>query len=278
MRDGLELNIQNLRLRGGPEPLLLRAMVAVFLLGMAGQAFLDRYDFLHSDHGFMVGADYVNTNIGIPLQWLAIGPALPPAGIACLPDAGCAGVCLCSCSSFAVPALVSALYVKPNEIRSSAPTSSAHPGHPRRLRPRARAGSRVPRPARRPHRRRRPAAAARQRPPLGVAAVHDTITQLQALRPYYIFRQRHRPLHHRRPVPAGAPLAARARYPPAPRRARHWNNPRFIYTHGYGLVLADVSQITADGLPVSLVETRRRFNNAKPQAHPPRNLLRRRYP
>jgi uncharacterized membrane protein (UPF0182 family) len=68
----VEINIQNLRLRGGPEPLLLRVVVAIFLLGMAGKAFLDRYDFLNRDHGFMVGADYVNTNIGVPLQWMSV--------------------------------------------------------------------------------------------------------------------------------------------------------------------------------------------------------------
>jgi len=33
-----------------------------------------------------------------------------------------------------------------------------------------------------------------------------------------------------------------------------WINPHFIYTHGYGAVLALVSQITPDGLPVLLIE------------------------
>ena len=33
-----------------------------------------------------------------------------------------------------------------------------------------------------------------------------------------------------------------------------WINPHFIYTHGYGLVLAEVSKLTPDGQPVYLIE------------------------
>jgi uncharacterized membrane protein (UPF0182 family) len=44
----------------------------VFLLGMAAKAYLARYEFLDQEHGFMVGADWVNTNVGIPLQWMSV--------------------------------------------------------------------------------------------------------------------------------------------------------------------------------------------------------------
>src|SRR6185437_16024922 len=33
-----------------------------------------------------------------------------------------------------------------------------------------------------------------------------------------------------------------------------WINSHFIYTHGYGLVLAEVSKIRPDGLPVFLIQ------------------------
>ena len=33
-----------------------------------------------------------------------------------------------------------------------------------------------------------------------------------------------------------------------------WINPHFIYTHGYGLVMAEVSKITPDGQPVYLIQ------------------------
>jgi len=86
-------------------------------------------------------------------------------------------------------------------------------------------------------------------------AFHDTITQIQALRPYYVFHdsdvdrytidgQLRQVLLAPRELDLSQLPAARA----------NWINPAFIYTHGYGLVLAPVSQITPDGLPVLLVD------------------------
>jgi hypothetical protein len=86
-------------------------------------------------------------------------------------------------------------------------------------------------------------------------AFHDTITQIQALRPYYVFHdtdvdrytidgQYRQVLLSPRELDLSQLPAARA----------NWINPAFIYTHGYGLVLAPVSQITPDGLPVLLID------------------------
>jgi uncharacterized membrane protein (UPF0182 family) len=91
-------------------------------------------------------------------------------------------------------------------------------------------------------------------------AFHDTITQIQALRPYYVFQgadvdrytidgQYRQVLLSPRELDLSQLPAARA----------NWINPAFIYTHGYGLVLAPASQITPDGLPVLLID------NAPPQ-------------
>src|SRR5665647_1545632 len=86
-------------------------------------------------------------------------------------------------------------------------------------------------------------------------AFHDTVTQIQALRPYYVFHdadvdrytidgQYRQVLLSPRELDLSQLPAARA----------NWINPAFIYTHGYGVVLAPVSQITPDGLPVLLIE------------------------
>jgi uncharacterized membrane protein (UPF0182 family) len=48
-----------------------------------------------------------------------------------------------------------------------------------------------------------------------------------------------------------------------PDASKSWINPHFVYTHGYGLVLATVSNITPDGLPVLLIE------NAPPEIKTP---------
>ena len=85
---------------------------------------------------------------------------------------------------------------------------------------------------------------------------HDTVTQTQALRPYYVFngtdvdrytidgKFRQVLLSPREldinQLPAGA--------------ASSWVNRHFTYTHGYGLVLAEVSKITPEGLPSYLIE------------------------
>src|ERR1041384_7852518 len=34
----------------------------------------------------------------------------------------------------------------------------------------------------------------------------------------------------------------------------NWINPAFIYTHGYGMVLSEVSKMTGDGLPVLTID------------------------
>jgi uncharacterized membrane protein (UPF0182 family) len=45
--------------------------------------------------------------------------------------------------------------------------------------------------------------------------------------------------------------------------SQSWVNPRFIYTHGFGVVVSDVNKITPDGLPVLLIE------NAPPEIKSP---------
>ena len=84
---------------------------------------------------------------------------------------------------------------------------------------------------------------------------HDTVTPDQALRPYYVFPDTDVDRYtidgkYRQVLLSPRELDIRQ----APTRAHSWINPHFIYTHGYGLVLAEVSQITPDGLPVLLIQ------------------------
>src|ERR1051325_9867279 len=39
-----------------------------------------------------------------------------------------------------------------------------------------------------------------------------------------------------------------------PDARNNWINPAFIYTHGYGMVLSEVSKMTGDGLPVLTID------------------------
>ena len=91
-------------------------------------------------------------------------------------------------------------------------------------------------------------------------AFHDTITQIQALRPYYVFHDSDVERYtidgqYRQVLLAPRELDVQQ----LPAGARNFINSAFIYTHGYGMVLAEVSQITPDGLPQLLID------NAPPQ-------------
>jgi uncharacterized membrane protein (UPF0182 family) len=79
-------------------------------------------------------------------------------------------------------------------------------------------------------------------------AFHDTVTQLQALRQYYVFSDtdvdRYMIDGNIRQVML-TPRELDIRQLPDARA--NWINSHFIYTHGYGLVMADATQITATG-------------------------------
>jgi uncharacterized protein len=102
-------------------------------------------------------------------------------------------------------------------------------------------------------------------------AYSATITQIQALRPYYTFPDtdvdRYFIDGHIKQVLVSpreidvSQLSAEA--------SQSWINPRFIYTHGFGAVVSEVNKITPDGLPVLLVE------NAPPESKLPRFQIKR---
>jgi uncharacterized protein len=82
-------------------------------------------------------------------------------------------------------------------------------------------------------------------------AFHDTVTQIQALRPYYVFPNpdidRYRVNGKMQQILITARELDIRQLPDAQTR---WINPHFVYTHGYGAVVAGANQIRPDGLPV----------------------------
>jgi uncharacterized membrane protein (UPF0182 family) len=98
----------------------------------------------------------------------------------------------------------------------------------------------------------------------GIFAPFDTIGQIQALRPYYTFLSSDIDRYtingqYRQVLLSPRELDIRQ----LPDARTRWINPHFIYTHGYGMVLAEVSKITADGLPLLLIQ------NAPPEVKTP---------
>jgi uncharacterized membrane protein (UPF0182 family) len=268
MLDSRELDPTFLRLEGGLESRFLRGAAVIGLLALAVRFYLGRYEMAYNEHGsFLVGIDYVDQNIGLPLQWLVIFACLAAAVFVSMGRWFLAALmALALVVDFAAPRIVSALYVRPNEISLQRPYIEAHIhatrsafGIEQRVREmefKARPGA--------------PIDVAAHRPLLDnvrlwdTRAFHDTVTQIQALRPYYVFADadvdRYTIDGQYRQVLL-TPRELDLRQLPAARA--NWINPAFIYTHGYGLVLAPVSQITADGLPVLTIE------NAPPEVKTP---------
>jgi uncharacterized membrane protein (UPF0182 family) len=247
------------RLEGGLESRFLRGALVVFLLAMALRFFLARYEMVYNDHGFMVGIDYVDRNFGLPLLWLVILACLAAAALVWLRRWILAASMAASLVVlFAVPRLVSALYVRPNEISIQRPYIQTHIHATRSaygLEQQMRELEFKVHPN-------EPINPAQYKSIIDnvrlwdVHAFHDTVTQIQALRPYYFFSDTdvdrytidgayRQVLVTPRELDIGQ-LPADA--------SKSWINTHFVFTHGYGVVLAEVSKITPDGLPVLFIQ------------------------
>jgi uncharacterized protein len=268
MRQPHEIDAGFFRLEGGLESRFLRGAGVVLLLAMAVRFYLGRYEMVYNEHGsFLVGMDYVDQNFGLPLQWLLIGGSVAAAIFVWMRRWILAGsMALTLVISFLVPIAVSALYVRPNEISLQRPYIQEHI-HATRAAYGLEQNVQEVEFAAQPN---APIDVAAQRPLLDNVRLwewrpfHDTITQRQALRTYYTFHDsdvdRYTIDGQYRQVLLSPRELDISQLPDA--RA-NWNNPAFIYTHGYGVVLAEVAKMTADGLPVLTIDDAPPRSNSK---------------
>lgn len=247
----------DLMLSGGLESAVLRGMIGLVLLALAARAYLARYGFLDDDHGFLVGVDYLNHWVGIPLQWVAVGGFVTAAllvwfrrwKLAALP-------LLVVLLRGVVPPIVSAAYVKPNEISLQAPYIQHHIQATRAAWGLDARLKEIPFPAKLEA----PLTPEKNQPILDNVrlwdwrAFHDTVTQIQALRQYYVFSDTDVDRYHIDGQLRQVMLTPRELDIRQLPDARNWINAHFIYTHGYGLVLAEANRITANGQPVLFVQ------------------------
>jgi uncharacterized membrane protein (UPF0182 family) len=258
IQEGGQLNISILGLQGALKSRFLRGLAAVFLLAFAFRFFLGRYEMVWNDHSFMVGVDYVDQKITLPLQWLVIAACILAAMFVTVGRWKLAAwMALALVIRVAGPAVVRAVYVRPNEISLERPYIQKHIeatrsafGLDRRVTETEVAAKLDGRfdPARNQ--------ALLQNVRLwDWRAFRDTVTQIQALRPYYSFADtdvdRYMIEGQLRQVML-TPRELDIRQLPAART--RWINPHFIYTHGYGLVMAEANRITADGLPLLFIQ------------------------
>lgn len=258
LREMREIDPSIFRLEGGLESKFLRGALVVALVAFAVQFFLGRYEMVLNQHNFLVGADYTDNFVVLPLQWLLVAACLLAAVLVWMGRWGFAAfMALALVIRFIVPGAVSALYVRPNEISLERPYIQAHIHA-------TRSAFGIENEAREIEFKVNPNAGidpARHRNVLDNVRLwdwrpfHDTVSQTQALRPYYVFPDTDVDRYtiggnYRQVLLASRELDIRQ----VSEAHTSWINSHFIYTHGYGVVLAEVSKIRPDGLPVLLIQ------------------------
>jgi uncharacterized membrane protein (UPF0182 family) len=212
---------------------------------------------LYSDHGeLMVGIDYVQQNVGLPLQTAKAAAAVLAAILIIFGQRKWAIACAIVLPlDIIVPPLVSSLYVRPNELALERPYLERHIEA-------TRDGFGLNQKTRETE------FAARKEAPIDFAAnsvmldnvrlwewqaFHDTLSQSQPLRPYsyadtdvdryQIDGEMRQTLLAPRELDISQLGDA----------SQRWVISHTIYTHGYGLAMAEANRITPEGLPQLLI-------------------------
>jgi len=259
----------SLLLPGATRAGFVRIISMILLLGFAVWIYLGNYELLLNSHAFMTGADYVDEKVTLPLRWLLIVVTLGALPVVWMRRYKQAAILVAGffILQLALPGIVHAVYVRPNEISIERPYIERHIEATSIAFGLNRNAQELPF---------NPSGQATVDPVQDATlldnvrlwdlrAYNATIGQIQALRPYYTFPatdvDRYYPNGRIKQVLLSpreidvTQLSAEA--------SQSWINPRFIYTHGFGVVLSEVNKITPDGLPVLLIE------NAPPEIKTP---------
>ncbi|MFZ0595026.1 MAG: UPF0182 family protein [Bryobacteraceae bacterium] len=255
---GYGFEIDRISFGGTFDSSFVRIAIAVLLIALGIHFYFARYELLFEDHGaFLVGVDYVADHIVLPLQWLMIVSSFLAALLVLLRRGKLALFLLLVLPvRYLVPAALSSFYVKPNELALERPYIAHH------IQATRSAYGLI-------GRLKETGLDAKAEIPIDYAkhklllenvrlwdwrAFHDTVSQIQPLRPYAYFDtdverytlsgSLHQVLLTPRELDIQQLGDARNR----------WINPHLIYTHGYGVVMAEANAITPDGLPRLLIE------------------------
>ena len=258
-----------LLLPGASRAGFVRVLTVILLLGFAVWIYLGNYELLLNSHAFMTGADYVDEKVTLPLRWLLIVVSLGMIPFVWMRQYKKVASIVAAffVLQIALPLIVHTVYVRPNEISIERPYIERHIEATSSAFGLNRNAQELPFV---------PTAQATVDPVQDATlldnvrlwdlrAYNSTITQIQALRPYYTFPDTD--------VDRYFPNGRIKQVLLSPREidvtqlsegaSQSWINPRFIYTHGFGVVMSEVNKITPDGLPVLLIE------NAPPEIKVP---------
>ncbi len=236
-----------------------RSAAVLFLIALAAYFYLSRYELLYSEHGFLTGVDWVDEHVRLPLQWLLIGACLLSTVFVVTGRWKWIGIIVIAIVARGlIPAAVAGLYVRPNELVLQKPYIEQHlkatrsafgfDGKLKEIQYPARLDATVEVAGHR--------ALFENVRLWDWRAFHDTLTQIQALRQYYVFPDTDVDRytidgHLRQMMLAGREIDIRQL---ASQQQNSWINAHLIYTHGYGLVMAAASRITPDGQPVLYIQ------------------------
>lgn len=256
---GWTLDLSELQFTEALESGFFRGMGAVALLAWALGTFLGRYDLLYEERSSLTGIDWVSDHVSLPLIGLTVGVmTLCAVAVLLKRPKFLVALPVVLLAQALVPGLVYSVYVRPSEITIQKPYIARHIEATRAAYGLSSKVREVDFPAKLSA----TIQADKHKPLLDNVrlwdwrAFHDTVTQIQALRPYYVFHDsdvdRYMIDGKLRQLLA-TPRELDVRQLPADARSR-WINPHFIYTHGYGLVVAEASRMTPEGLPLLLVQ------------------------
>ena len=250
------LDFQGLSFGGAFDSRFIRIGAAVLLIALAFEFYFSRYDFLFEDHGaFLLGVDYVADHVALPLQWLMIAAAVVAAALVLMRRAKLALLLLLVLPvRYFIPGLVGSLYVRPNELALQRPyiahhieaTRSAY-GLTRRQ------GNTAGCKGGDTNRLRQTQAFTRQRAALGLESVPRHGLADSAATALRLFRYRFDRYQIDGSLRQVLLTPRELDIPQLGDAAHRWINPHLIYTHGYGIVMAEANRITPDGLPMLFV-------------------------
>ncbi len=252
----------------GPNPLLLegatrtsfaRILASIVLVAAAGWFFLGQYTLLLNQHAFMTGMDFVDERVSLPLRWVVVLALLACVVFVWMRKLRWAVITVAAAiiANAVIPGIVRWAYVRPTELSIERPYIQRH------------LEATVEAYALNRGTERTFEASLEEDLDVGAhatlvdnirlwdtAAFTDTITQIQALRPYYKFAD----IDIDRYTIDGkikqvllSPREIDIDQLPADAR-ESWINAHFFYTHGYGVVMSEVNRTTSDGLPVLLIQ------------------------
>lgn len=247
----------------GPRAHLLSLVAALFLV-LAGQAYLGISNLLFSNSGPVAGASYTDLNATLPLLYLQVGVAVLVAVLAVtsifltksrLLWVG-AGLYLVTLAAVAVyPAAVQSFSVGPNELAKETPYIAHNIAATRKA-----FGLDQVEERELPGETELTAKDIKENQPTinnirlwDQKPLLDTFSQLQEIRTYYDFQSvdndRYRINGELQQVMLSARELSAASLP-----NRNWINEQLSFTHGFGLTLGPVNQVTPEGLPVLFVK------------------------